>query len=120
MKLREELHNELRRRVLNLPGVTERPNAGIHEDAFFIGRVMFMHIHGHGHCDIRLAKSDQAQVLGEGKALLHRWAPEQGYVTFVAHDENDLEPAMELIRMSHEHFAERGNVSVRSGGEQQG
>ena len=103
MKSRE-LHEELRQRILGLPSVTERQNAGIHEDAFFIGSTMFMHIHGHGHCDIRLAKSDQARVLAEGKARPHRWAPEQGYVTFVARDEDDLGPAMKLIQMSYDHF----------------
>ncbi len=34
-----------------------------------------MHIHGHGQCDIRLAKADQERVLAEGKARPHRWAP---------------------------------------------
>jgi hypothetical protein len=105
MKSREELHQELRRRILSLSGVTDRQNAGIHEDAFFVGRTMFVHIHGHGDCDIRLAKSDQARVLAEGKVRPHRWAPEKGYVTFVARDESELAPAMELIRMSHDHFA---------------
>src|SRR5437899_11536896 len=112
MKSREELHQELRQRILSLPGVTERPHAGIHEDAFFVGRTMFMHIHGHGHCDIRLSKGDQERVLAEGKARPHRWAPEQGYVTFMARGENDLEPAMELIRMSYDYFAKRNSVSV--------
>jgi Family of unknown function (DUF5519) len=100
-----ELHQELRQNILSLSGVRERQNAGIHEDAFFVGSTMFMHVHGHGHCDIRLAKSDQARVLAEGKARPHRWAPEQGYVTFVARNEDDLALAMELIRMSHDHFA---------------
>ena len=104
MKSRD-IHEELRQRILVLPGVTERQNAGIHEDAFFVGRTMFMHIHGHRHCDIRLTMADQGRVLTEGKARPHRWAPEQGYVTFEARDENDLAPAMELIRMSHDHFA---------------
>jgi Family of unknown function (DUF5519) len=101
----KSLHEELRQRILALPGVTERKHAGIHEDAFFVGRTMFMHVHGHGHCDIRLAMDDQARVLSESKARPHRWAPEQGYVTFVARDEGDLGPAMELIRMSYDHFA---------------
>src|SRR6516162_5153183 len=91
MKSREELNQELRQRILGLPGVTERPNAGIHEDAFFVGRTMFMHIHGHGHCDIRLSKSDRNRVLAEGKARPHRWAPEAGYVTSVVGSEEDLE-----------------------------
>jgi hypothetical protein len=111
MKSRAELNEELRSRILKLTAVTERQHAGIHEDAFFAGRTMFMHIHGYGHCDIRLSKDDQERVLAEGKALPHRWAPKQGYVTFVIRDENDLEPAMDLIRLSHGHFAERANAS---------
>src|SRR5205823_3270982 len=102
MKL-AQLNQELRQRILSLSGVTERQNAGIHEDAFFVGRTMFMHIHGYGHCDIRLSKDDQVRILAEGKARRHRWAPKQGYVTSVVNDEADLEPAMELIRMSHDY-----------------
>ena len=105
MKSQKELHQKLRQGILSFPGVTERQHAGIHEDAFFVGRTMFMHIHGHGHCDIRLAKTDQERVLAAGEARQHRWAPEKGYVTFVVRDENDLGHAMELIRMSHDHFA---------------
>jgi len=100
-----ELHDQLRQRILSLPGVTEKRNAGIHEDAFFVGGTMFMHIHGAGHCDIRLAKDDQERVLAEGKARPHRWAPEKGYVTFMARNEGDLAPAMELVRISHDYFA---------------
>lgn len=96
-----QLRDELRRRILSLPEVTERQNAGIHEDAFFVGRRMFMHIHGTGHCDIQLSKSEQERVLAEGKARPHRWAPEAGYVTFLVKSEADLESAMELIRLAH-------------------
>jgi putative NADH-flavin reductase len=103
-------HEELRRRILGLTGVTERPDAGIHEDAFFVGRTMFMHIHGHGHCDIRLSKADQQRVLAEGKASPHRWSPKAGFVTFVVEDERDLEPAMALIRTSHRHFAGKNDA----------
>src|SRR5438477_2880159 len=99
-----ELHQQLRQRILNLPRVTECQNAGIHEDAFFVGRIMFMHIHGHGHYDIRLGQEDQQRVLAKGQAHAHCWAPEAGYVTFLVNAEEDLEPAMELIRMSHAHF----------------
>jgi len=104
MKSGDELHQELRQRILSLSDVSERQNAGSHEDAFLVGGKMFMHIHGHGHCDIRLAKADQERVLAEGKARPHRWAPEKGYVTFIARNENDLAPAMELIRLSHDRF----------------
>jgi hypothetical protein len=36
MKATAELNQKLRQKILNLPGVTERENAGIHEDAFFV------------------------------------------------------------------------------------
>ena len=111
MKSREELHRELRHRILTLSDVTERQNAGTHEDAFFVGGKTFMHIHGHGHCDIQLAKDDQDRVLAEGKARQHRWAPEAGYVTLIVREEEDLESAMDLIRMSHRYFAHKLNLS---------
>ena len=104
MKSRTELHQELRQRILNLSDVTERQDAGIHEDAFFVEWKMFMHIHGHGHCDIRLSKGDQKRVLAQGKARSHRWAPEAGYVTFIVNNDEDLDRAMDLIRISHAHF----------------
>jgi hypothetical protein len=107
MKSPTALNQELRQRILSLSDVTERPNAGIHEDAFFVGRTMFMHIHGYGHCDIRLSKADQERVLAQGKAQPHRWAPEAGYVTFLVRDQEDLEPAVDLIRMSHRYFASK-------------
>lgn len=100
-----QLHQELRQRILSLSGITERQNAGIHEDAFFVSGTMFMHIHGPGHCDIRLAKHDQNRALAEGKARPHRWAPEKGYVTYLARNEGDLAQAMELIQMSYDYFA---------------
>ena len=110
MNTRIDIHEELRQRILTLPGVTEQPHAGIHDDAFFVGRTMFMHIHGAGHCDIRLSKADQGRVLAEAKARPHRWAPEAGYVTFAVRNQKDLEPAMGLIRMSHHHFAGKQSI----------
>jgi Family of unknown function (DUF5519) len=105
MKSAEELHQKLRQQILALPGVTERKHAGIHDDAFFLGQTMFMHIHGQGHCDIRLSKPDQVRALAERRARPHRWAPEAGYVTSMVKTEADLDPVMDLIRLSHVHFA---------------
>jgi hypothetical protein len=87
MKPSDEFHQELRQRILTLPGVTEWEDAGIHEDVFFVGSKMFMHVHGHGHYDIRLSKADQKQVLAAGKARPDRQAPQAGYVTFIVDDE---------------------------------
>ena len=104
MKPSDEFHQELRQRILSLPGVIEWEDAGIQEDVFFVGSKMFMHIHGRGHCDSRLFQSNQKQVLAAGKARPHRQAPQAGYVTFIVDDEEDLWPAMDLILMSHHHL----------------
>lgn len=106
MKSKEQLYQKLRQHILSLRGVTEELNAGIHETAFYVAGTMFMHIHGSGHCDIRLSKDDQARVLAEGKARPHRWAPSAGYVTFNVREDTDLEPATELIQISHDYFAD--------------
>ena len=50
-------------------------------------------------------------VDAEGKARPHRWAPEAGYVTLMVDDEADLEPALDLIRVSHDHFAGKWNLA---------
>lgn len=105
MKSRKDLHEALRRHLLALPGVTERADCGIHEDAFFVGRTMFLHIHGLGICDIRLPREAQERALAEGRARPHRWAPEQGYVTVVVTDEETFRTAIELGAISHRHFS---------------
>ena len=55
-------------------------------------------------------KPIRGRVLADGKARPHRWAPEAGYVTFLVNDREDLEPAVDLIRMSHRYFAGKPNV----------
>jgi len=42
----------------------------------------FMHTHGTSHLDIRLSKKTRKEILKEGKAELHRFAPQAGWVTF--------------------------------------
>jgi len=41
-KQRTEVHPELRRGILGLDRAIEKQNAGIHEDALFVGRTMLM------------------------------------------------------------------------------
>jgi hypothetical protein len=55
-------------------------------------------------------KTIQERVLMEGRVRPHRWASEAGFVTLIVHDEKDLESAMDVIRMSHRHFADKHSV----------
>src|SRR5205085_7470223 len=69
---------ELRRRILDPAGVREKKDAEIHEDAFFVDRTMFMHIHGHTHCDIRLAQSRPGTSAGRRQSAKTVWATWNG------------------------------------------
>lgn len=107
MKSRGELNQELRQRILNLSGVAERQDAGIHEDAFL----------SDGRCScismaVVTATFDCRKLI---RSVFRRKArrastvgpPEAGYVTFIVDTEEDLEPAMDLIQMSYRHFGEK-------------
>jgi hypothetical protein len=61
-----------------------------------------MHTHGTLHLDIRLSKENQQKMLEEGKAELHRFAPQAVWVTFRIRSEGDVEVAKELIRIAHD------------------
>ena len=109
MNERAKLNEKLREYIRQLPGVVERPKAGMHEDAFFVGKTMFMHIHGQVHCDIRLSHEAQQAALAAGNAQPHRWAPQQGYITAIVDNDEMLANTLELIQQSHAHFASQLN-----------
>jgi len=69
-----------------------------------------MHIHGLGHCDIRLPLFQQQRVLAEGQARPHRWAPEKGYVSAFVTNRETFRVASGLIQISHQHFLAARNT----------
>ena len=98
---RNELFENLRMWVLQLPSVTQAPHR-FGGTEFKVEGLEFMHHHGPSFLDIRLSKSDQAIALNKGTAIPHRFAPQAGWVSFRIEKPEDLERAKKLIQLAYE------------------
>jgi hypothetical protein len=54
----------------------------------------------------------QQRALAEGNAQPHRWARDQRYVTGIAHDAQNLDSTMGLIRISHRYLVCERDVAL--------
>ncbi len=98
---RNELFENLKAWILQLPGVTQAAHR-FGGTEFQVDGLEFMHHHGPSFLDIRVSKSDQEAALKNGTAFLHRFAPQAGWVSFGIDKAEDVNEAKRLIRLAHE------------------
>ena len=98
---RNELFENLKNWILQLPGVTQASHR-FGGTEFEVEGLEFMHHHGPSFLDIRLSKSDQATALKNGTALPHRFAPQAGWVSYRIEKAVDLDDAKKLIQLAYE------------------
>jgi Family of unknown function (DUF5519) len=98
---KNEVFEELKLWILQLPGVTQATHR-FGGAEFQVEGLEFMHHHGPSFLDIRLSKDDQAKALKNGIAIPHRFAPQAGWVSFRIEKTEDLDRAKELIRLAYE------------------
>jgi hypothetical protein len=98
---RNQLFEDLKSWILQLPGVTQAPHR-FGGTEFQVERLEFMHHHGPSFLDIRLSKDDQAAALKTGTAIPHRFAPQAGWVSFRIEKPEDLKPAKKLIELAYQ------------------
>jgi len=60
------------------------------------------HLHGNGLLDCFVGKTNRDALVRAGRASPHHVFPESGWISFWIEDENDVEPALELIRLAVE------------------
>ena len=94
-------YESLKAWILGLPDVAEAPHR-FGGTEFQVRGLEFMHSHGYAQFDIRLSKEDQRRVLGEGKAMEHRFAPNAGWVTLIIRSDADIAVAKQIIQLSYE------------------
>ena len=58
------------------------------------------HIHGNGLLDCFVGREQRDRLIGEGRALSHHVFPQSGWISFWVEDEDDIEPALDLIRLA--------------------
>jgi Family of unknown function (DUF5519) len=86
--------------VSTWPGITVHPHRfGGRE--FCLGSSEVGHMHNDGAVEIPFPRAFRDELLAEGHAQEHRWAPDSGWVTFAVRGEQDTEHALWLLRLSY-------------------
>ncbi len=98
---REELFEQLKSWILQLPSVTQASHR-FGGTEFQVEGLEFMHHHGPSFLDIRLSKNSQTKALKDGRAIPHRFAPQAGWISFRIEKAEDLGLAKELIELAYE------------------
>jgi hypothetical protein len=98
--------SEIEAEVRRWPGM----RTGVHRlggIGFFFQGKESSHIHGNGLLDCFVGRTNREALVRDGRALPHHIFPRSGWISFWVRDENDVAPALELIRMAAErHGAE--------------
>lgn len=72
---------------------------------FLCGRAEVGHVHTNGLVDIPFSRPVHDQLLAEGLAEQHHWVPNSGWITFRIRNEQDIDHALWLMRMSYLRYA---------------
>jgi Family of unknown function (DUF5519) len=63
---------------------------------FFHGKES-SHIHGNGLLDCFVGRANRDMLVGDGRALPHHVFPNSGWISFWIEDDEDIQPAIQLI-----------------------
>jgi hypothetical protein len=72
---------------------------------FLFGAAEVGHVHTGGIVDIPFPRSVRDALLADGLAEEHHWAPNSGWITFRMRNDEDLQHAVWLMRMSYLRYA---------------
>jgi hypothetical protein len=91
--------SEIEAEVGSWPGM----RAGVHRlggIGFFFHGKESSHIHGNGLLDCFVGRTKRDELVQNGRALSHHIFPRSGWISFWVCGENDVPPALELIRIA--------------------
>jgi hypothetical protein len=93
--------SDLETEVRSWPGM----ETGVHRlggIGFFFRGKESSHIHGNGLLDCFVGRTNREQLVNDGRALPHHIFPRSGWISFWIQGEEDVRPALELIRIASE------------------
>jgi hypothetical protein len=67
---------------------------------FFLQGEESSHVHGNGLLDCFVGRTNRDALIRDGRALSHHIFPRSGWISFWIRDEEDVRPALELIRIA--------------------
>jgi len=93
--------SEVEAQVRRWPGM----EIGVHRVGgigFFFEGKESSHIHGNGLLDCFVGRRSRDELIGDGRAFPHHIFPRSGWISFWIQDEEDVRPALALIRIAAE------------------
>ena len=91
----------IRREVTSWPGVEAKPHQ-FHAVEYDIAKRQLGHVHGDSMLDAPFPRAIHDALIAEGRAAVHRFAPDSGWVTLDIETEADVANAIALLRMNYE------------------
>jgi hypothetical protein len=82
------------------PGVSAQPHR-FGGRVFRLGRSEVGHVHNDGAVEIPFPRSFRDELIAQGLADKHRFVPDSGWITFHVRDEDDIDHAIWLLRLSY-------------------
>jgi Luciferase len=87
--------------VLGWPGVEAAPHR-FGGTEFRLGRRELGHLHGSRVADLPLPRHLRDELIASGRAQVHRWRPDSGWVTIPLTSEQAATEVIELLRGAYE------------------
>jgi len=87
--------------LLSWPGVEALPHR-FGGTEFRVGRRQLGHIHGDHTADLPLPRALRDELVAAGRARVHRWRPDSGWVTVGIQDDDGANEAISLTRRGYE------------------
>jgi hypothetical protein len=89
--------------ICSWPGVAAEPHR-FGGRAFRLGKLEVGHVHNDGAVNIPFPRSLRDELINEGLAQKHSCAPDSGWITFNIREEDDVQRASWLLRLSYLRF----------------
>ena len=98
----------IREAVLTWEGVSQEPHrfGGIE---FRLGKRELGHLHGNRLLDIPFPLRVRDELVGSGRASPHHVLPRSGWVSFYLKTEEDIDRALNLLRLSYDIARKKAN-----------
>lgn len=94
-------HETIAAAVLAWPGVEEAPHR-FGGTEFRLGRRELGHLHGSRVADLPLPRSLRDELIASGRAQVHRWRPDSGWVTIPLTSGQAAHDVIELLHGAYE------------------
>jgi hypothetical protein len=91
----------IRREMATWPGVEAKPHQ-FQATEYDVGTRQLGHVHGDAMLDAPFTRAERDRLVAEGRARIHNWALESGWVSVDFETEADVENALALLRMNYE------------------